>query len=260
MAEETIKKQTTKKTVTKKAVTKEAAVTAPVAAKSVKKSENMLTVAVYGPDGKVTGQVELPVEIFGAKVNKQLIAQAVRVYLANQREGSASTKSRGEVAGSTRKIYRQKGTGRARHGGIRAPIFVHGGIAHGPKPRDYSLKMPQKMRRAALYATLTLKAKSGAIKVVDGLDTIEPKTKVMAALLKQVAPESMGKRVLFVLADKQANLIRAARNIEGVTYDFTRQLHAYEVMNTHMIIFVKQALSAFPSTSVKAMADKKGEK
>lgn len=208
-------------------------------------AESALSVAVYDASGKANGTVSLPEAVFGAKVNKQLIAQAVRVYLANQREGAASTKTRGEVRGSTRKIYRQKGTGRARHGGVRAPIFVHGGIAHGPKPRDYSLKMPQKMRRAALYATLTLKAQQGAVKVVDGIDTIEPKTKVMATLLAQVAPEAKGKSILFVLGEKQDNVIRASRNIAGVTYDYARKLHAYEVMTNQTVVFMKNALSVF---------------
>jgi large subunit ribosomal protein L4 len=255
MAEEKVKKAKTTVKVEKKPVT-----ASPVTPKTAKTSEMGLTVDVYGVDGKVSGSIELPEVVFGAKVNKQLIAQAVRVYLANQREGSASTKSRGEVTGSSRKIYRQKGTGRARHGGIRAPIFVHGGIAHGPKPRDFSLKMPQKMRRAALYATLALKAKSGSVKVIDGLDTLEPKTKMMVTLLAQIAPEAKNKKVLFVLGDKQDNIIRAARNIEGLTYDYARQLHAYEVMNNQTVIFVKQALETFTAPSAAVSAGKKEDK
>ncbi len=253
MAEEKVKKVKTAEKAEKKVVS-----SSSVTPKAAKKSDMGLTVDVYGADGKVSGSIDLPETVFGAKINKQLIAQAVRVYLANQREGSASTKSRGEVTGSSRKIYRQKGTGRARHGGIRAPIFVHGGIAHGPKPRDFSLKMPQKMRRAALYATLALKAKSGAVKVIDGLDAFEPKTKMMVKLLAQIAPEAKDKKILFVLGDKQDNIIRAARNIEGLTYDYARQLHAYEVMNNQTVIFVKQALATFATLS--ASADKKEDK
>ena len=105
-----------------------------------------VSVNVVGIDGKISGKIALPGEIFGEKVNKALLAQAVRVYLANQRQGNASTKTRGEVEGSTRKIYRQKGTGRARHGSVRAPIFVKGGIVFGPKPRDFSLDMPKKKK------------------------------------------------------------------------------------------------------------------
>ncbi len=258
MAEEKKKVQPVKKVASTK---KEAAVKVvaevapkPVATKSVKKAVQGLQVEVFGIDGKVSGTVDLPEAAFGAKVNKLLIAQAVRVFLANQRAGSASTLSRGEVTGSTRKIYRQKGTGRARHGGIRAPIFVHGGIAHGPKPHSFELKMPQKMRRLALYAALTLKAKAGAIKVVDGLDTMKPKTKIMASLLTQINPEA--KSILFVLGDKQDNVIRATRNIEGVTYNFARQLYTYEVMNHQVLVIVKQALGVFAEVSESKKGDK----
>ncbi len=258
MAEEKKKVQPVKKAAStkKEAVVKVAVEVTekPVVAKTVKKVVQGLTVDVFGIDGKVTGTVDLPAAAFGAKINKVLIAQAVRVFLANQRAGSASTLSRGEVTGSTRKIYRQKGTGRARHGGIRAPIFVHGGIAHGPKPHSFEMKMPQKMRRLALYAALTLKAKGGAIKVVDGLDTMEPKTKVMAALLNQIGPEA--KSILFVLGDKQNNVIRATRNIEGVTYNFARQLHTYEVMNHQVMVIMKQALNVFSEVSDSKKGDK----
>jgi large subunit ribosomal protein L4 len=174
MAEKEIKaKKPAVKSAVKKKTTETVSAAAPVATKPVapvraaRKQAANLTVDMYDAAGKVTGSVSLPEEVFGAKINKRLIAQAVRIYLANQREGSASTKSRGEVQGSTRKIYRQKGTGRARHGGVRAPIFVHGGIAHGPKPRDFSLKMPQKMKRAALFATLSLKAQTNAVRVIE---------------------------------------------------------------------------------------------
>src|SRR5258708_4404168 len=166
---------------------------------SVKHTEDKksaITVSVYDTAGKEVETMSLPEEIFGAKINKVLMAQAVRVYLANQRQGNASTKTRGEVAGSTRKIYKQKGTGRARHGGIRAPIFVKGGIAHGPKPQDHSLAMPKKMKRVALFSALTAKLADGQIKVISGLETLEPKTKVMMQTLNN-----------FGLAEKKANIL-----------------------------------------------------
>src|SRR6185437_7247197 len=143
-----------KETASKSAVKAEVAVSVSQKEKS---KVAPVSVDVVGIDGKVTGKIALPGEIFGEKLNKALLAQAVRVYLANQRQGNASTKTRGEVDGSTRKIYRQKGTGRARHGSVRAPIFVHGGIAHGPKPRDFSLTMPQKMKQKALFSALSTK-------------------------------------------------------------------------------------------------------
>ncbi len=237
MAETKVKK-TTKKTVTEKA---EASVKA---VKPMKEAKGGLNIDVYNAAGALAGSVDLPEEIFGAKVNKQLIAQAVRVYLANQREGSASTLTRGQVRGSTRKIYRQKGTGRARHGGVRAPIFVHGGIAHGPKPKDFRLILPQKMRRAALFSTLSLKVGNGQVKVVDGLESMEPKTKNMVTLLGKLLPETKMKNILVVMDVKQDNVIRATRNVEGVTYEMARQLNAYEVMNTNAIVFTKKGIEA----------------
>lgn len=207
--------------------------------KTVKKKGN-LVVDVYDLTGKVVETVDLPAEIFGVKVNKRLIAQAIRVYLANQRAGSASTKTRGEVRGSTRKIYRQKGTGRARHGGVRAPIFVHGGVAHGPKPQDYSLKLPQKMKKAALNSILSAKMASGEIKVVTDFDKADGKTKQMAVLFKKINPS--GKKTLFVIDKKYENLVLAVRNIMNVTYEYVNHLHVYEIMQNHEIVLMKSAV------------------
>src|SRR3989344_6756187 len=145
-----------------------------------KKSGEGLTIPVYNLEGKEVKTLDVPKEIFSVKPNPKLLAQYVRVYLTNNRQGTASTKTRGEVRGSTRKIYRQKGTGRARHGAITAPIFVGGGVVFGPKPRDYSRKLPQKMKKAALFSALTAKRIDNAVKVIGNLDTIVPKTKEMA--------------------------------------------------------------------------------
>lgn len=211
-------------------------------------TQNALTADVLDVTGKVVESMTLPESVFGAKVNKSLIAQAVRVFLANQRAGSASTLTRGEVTGSTRKIYRQKGTGRARHGGVRAPIFVHGGVAHGPKPQDHSLKMPQKMKRAALLSTLALKAQNNQIKVITGLESIAPKTKSMVALLKSVKPATEKGRILVVMDAKHDSIVRATRNIEGVTYEISNQLHTYEVMHSATILFMKSAIETMAQT------------
>src|SRR5579885_383385 len=177
-----------RKSTTKKADVKTAAIEQKVA----KQDGVNLLIDVYGIDRKVSGKVSLPHVIFGEKVNKQLLAQAVRVYLANKRQGTVSTKTRGEVDGSTRKIYRQKGTGRARHGSVRAPIFVHGGVVHGPKPRDYSLNLPKKMRRKALFSALSAKLQDGQIKVVAGFEKLEPKTK---AFISAITPFQFDKKV-----------------------------------------------------------------
>src|SRR3972149_7539732 len=116
-----------------------------------KEIKNKLETAVYNPDGKVMKKVTLPADVFDVEVKTELLNMAVRIYQANQRLGTHKAKTRGQVTGSTRKIYKQKGTGRARHGDIKAPIFIGGGIAHGPKPRDFSLNLPKRMKRLALF-------------------------------------------------------------------------------------------------------------
>lgn len=201
-----------------------------------------LTVDVYDIKGKVVDKVQLPNEFFGAKINNQLMAQAVRVYLANQRRGTVSTKTRGEVKGSTRKIYRQKGTGRARMGSIRSPIRVHGGLAHGPKPRDYSLKLPQKMKQASLVSALSGKLKAGEVKVVKGLEKISPKTKVAASVLENLGFNTKQKSVLLVLPQKLENIKRASKNIKGVDILLANQLNTYEVLRSKSLLFTKQAV------------------
>ena len=189
----------------------------PRTKKIEKTVELTITAEVLDLTGKVTEKISLSKEIFGAKINKVLIAQAVKVYLANQRQGTASTKTRGEVEGSTRKIYRQKGTGRARHGSIRAPIFVHGGVVFGPRPHDYSLKLPQKMKRNALFSALSAKFNDGEIKILQDLEKLEPKTKKFAEVIKNLGLENKKKKILLITAAETENLKRAAQNIEGVT-------------------------------------------
>ncbi len=212
------------------------------------KKQLPLKVDILDIKGNVVDSLALPEEIFAAKVNKTLMAQAVRVYLANQRLGTLSTKSRGEVVGSTRKIYRQKGTGRARHGGIRAPIFVGGGVAHGPKPRDFGLSLPQKMKRAALFSALTLQRLEGNIKVIAGLENLEPKTKAFAQVLKNLSVVNKKKKILLVLPEKLENIQKAARNIEGVKYILANQLNTYDVLNAGTLLFMKDAISKIQET------------
>lgn len=199
---------------------------------------------VYDVNGKAVGTVELPKEIFGAKINNQLMAQAVRVYLANQRRGTASTKTRGEVAGSTRKIYRQKGTGRARHGSIRAPIFVHGGVVFGPKPRDYSLKLSKKMRKVALFSALSAKVKDGGIKVVSGLEKITPKTKFMTLVLQKLGLLNKNEKILLVLPKKLEEIQRAARNIQNVEIIYAYQLNTYDILRNKTLFLLKDSIAA----------------
>lgn len=195
-----------------------------------------LSVPVVGVDGKKAGTVSLPETLFAAKINKPLMAQAVRVYLANQRKGTARTKTRGEVQGSTRKIYRQKGTGRARHGAIRAPIFVGGGIVFGPKPRDYHLDLPKKMKRAAIASALTSARAEGKVTIIAGLADLEPKTKYMVKAL------GASGSILLVVPKEADTVVRIARNIDGVDIERMQNLHCYSVLTHQKIIFMKEAL------------------
>lgn len=242
-------KKATVKKVTKKAVKKEAAT--PVV-KTERKSS--VKAEVFDMTGKVIESMLLPGNVFGVKVNKKLMAQAIRVYQVNQRSGSANTKTRGEVTGSTRKIYRQKGTGRARHGGVRAPIFVKGGVAHGPKAHDFSLSMPQKMRTKALFSALSAKTKDNELKVLSGLDGIEPKTKHFAAFLKGAALTNK-KSILLVLPEKKENVTKAVRNIDGLTYLYATQLNTYEVLRNQLVLVTKDALGTLESHFAKEKAN-----
>ena len=158
----------TTKVVAKKTAVKKEATVKVVNSQNAEVKAGSLKVTVVGIDGASKGSMTLPEAVFGAKPNKALIAQAVRVYLANQRQGNAATKTRGEVIGTTKKIYRQKGTGRARHGAAKAPIFVGGGVAHGPHPHDFSMEFPKKMKQKALISALSEKTQAGSIKVVEG--------------------------------------------------------------------------------------------
>lgn len=237
--------KTTKVTKTTKAVVKKTVAKPKAEAKDAVIKAGGLMVEAYSVSGKTTEKISLPKEIFGGKINKTLMAQAVRVYLANQRQGNASTKTRGEVDGSTRKIYRQKGTGRARHGGIRAPIFVGGGIAMGPKPHDFSMSMPKKMRKAALISALSSKFKDGEIKVLSGLDKIEPKTKIMAKLISTISENKKGKTLLITSGSQKdglESLFRAARNIKNLDILSANLINTYEVLDNKQIFLMKQAI------------------
>lgn len=248
----------TKKTVSKKAakapakkaagtalktkVEKTVSVAAPKKVKAVKVARKVdgLNAQVFGTDGKEVGTLSLPSEVFGVKINTQLMSQFVRVYLANQRAGGANTKTRGEVEGSTRKIYKQKGTGRARHGNIRAHIFVGGGVAFGPVTHDFSLTMPTKMKRKALASALTSQLKEGAITIVEGLEKLELKTKAIASSLKALGVEG---RSLIVLSANASGVSRIARNIEGISIVPATSLNTYDVLTHKHIVIMKDAVA-----------------
>lgn len=233
--------------VVKKSISKKEVKTNPV-----KKAKNSkLSLDIYSIEGNVEKSVELPKEIFDFRSNPKLLAQYIRVYRANQRQGNASTKTRGEVTGSTRKIYRQKGTGRARHGSIKAPIFVGGGVVGGPKPRDYSLKINKKQRTQALFSSLTLKQKDNAIfGFTYEAKSFPPKTKLVVKFLKKLGNKS--KNILFVLPKiEKNNFILATRNIKDVTMIDGMSLNAYEILKAQTILINDEALDVLKKQFIK---------
>jgi len=199
---------------------------------------------LYNTSGKVTGKVNLPVKLFGAKENPVLMAQAVHVYLSRQRRASAKAKTRGEVNFSTRKISRQKGTGRARHGAKSAPIFVGGGVAHGPRGVVRQLVLPQKMRRAALASALSSKYQKKQIIVVEGLEKKQGKTKDMARILDSLSALTDKKKgkILLVLPEKREFILRVSRNIPGVKVVLGPLLNTYEVLSRDKIILTEESI------------------
>ena len=216
-----------KKEITKKSIIK------PVAKKLAG-----LSVPVYSLAGKEMGSCVLPKELFGAEVNKKLLAQAVRVYMTNQKNLTASTKTRGEVRGSTRKVYKQKGTGGARHGAIRAPIYVGGGIVFGPRPRKVRLALPRSMKKAALASALSAKMVDQGVLGLEGIGKATGKTKEIVKLLGKLNIKS----TLIVTAGKTDNIIRAVRNIMGVDVLPANQINAYEVLRHNKLIITKETI------------------
>src|SRR4030066_836605 len=172
-----------------------------------------MQVQVYNLKGKATKQLEINDDVFAVPFNEAVVHQALLRQLANRRRGTADTKRRGEVTGSTRKLFAQKHTGRARRGDIRSPILVGGGVAFGPHPRSYRQAMPRKMRRLALRCVLSAKAGSGELKIVDKLELDSPKTK---AVLDMLIALGISDSAIIATAEAEANLIKSARNLMGV--------------------------------------------
>ena len=197
---------------------------------------------LYDGSGKNTGTVALPDAIFGREVNAHLLWEAVRNYQANQRSGSASTKDRSLVAGSTAKLFRQKGTGRARAGSLKSPLRYGGGTAFGPKPRDFSYRMPKKARRAALLSALSDRAAEGAILIVDGFAPDQPKTKSFKKLLGGLGINEGKERVLLVLDEYDVDICKSARNLRDLDFLVGRELNAYQVIWADKLIMTAPAL------------------
>jgi large subunit ribosomal protein L4 len=200
----------------------------------------MPKVALYDITGSQIGDVELSDDIFGVKVNTHVMYEAVKNYLANQRQGTQSAKTRGEVRGGGRKPWRQKGTGRARQGSIRSPQWIGGGVVFAPKPRDYSYKLPKKIKRLALKSALSSKVRDNEIIVVDSLVLDKPKTKDMVKILSNL---KAGKKTLVVMPERDENVILASRNIPGVKTAFVNTINVYDILNCDSFLITKDAVN-----------------
>ena len=211
-----------------------------------------LKLDVHTADGGTNGQVELPADIFDREASIVLMHQVVNAQLAAKRQGTHSTKTRGEVSGGGRKPFRQKGTGRARQGSIRAPHFTGGGISHGPKPRDYSQRTPKKMKAAALRGALTDRARHSRIHVVEELVPGQnPSTKAARAFIERLTDR---KSVLLVLGREDKTAWKSARNLPDVHILVADQLNTYDVLKSDDVVFSVEALTSFINHASKKAA------
>lgn len=211
-----------------------------------------LKLDVHTADGGTNGQVELPADIFDREASIALMHQVVNAQLAAKRQGTHSTKTRGEVSGGGRKPFRQKGTGRARQGSIRAPHFTGGGISHGPKPRDYSQRTPKKMKAAALRGALTDRARHSRIHVVEELVPGQnPSTKAARAFIERLTDR---KSVLLVLGCEDKTAWKSARNLPDVHILVADQLNTYDVLKSDDVVFSVEALTSFINHASKKAA------
>ena len=201
----------------------------------------MPKVKVYNLAREESGELELSDTVFGAEVNEGLLYDIVKAQLASRRKGSASTKGRAEVAGSSQKMYRQKGTGRARHGAIRAQQFVGGGSAHGPRPRSYAYRPPRKMRMGALRSALSLKLNEGNLTIVDDFQLQEIKTKGLAKVLDTL---QVSKGSLIVDANGNDNLRLSARNLPNHQYLPPEGVNTYDLLRHEHLVLTKDAAAA----------------
>jgi large subunit ribosomal protein L4 len=196
----------------------------------------------YGSDGREAGTVDLPAAIFEAPVNQHLIWESVKSYLGNQRQGTASAKNRAAVSGGGKKPWKQKGTGRARSGSNTSPLWPGGGVAFGPRPRDYTTRMNQKARRNALLGALSVRAREGQVLMIDPPALDRPKTKAMADLLKTAGLE--GKKVLWVFDKPGETLLKSSRNLDRVATTDGGTLNTYELMNCECLVLTEGGLKS----------------
>lgn len=194
---------------------------------------------VFSADGERIGEMSLPESIFGREVNKALVRAAVLAHLAAARVGTVGVKTRSEVSGGGRKPWRQKGTGRARQGSIRSPLWRHGGVVFGPVARDYSWRLTKKMKRNALLSALSDKAQNNRVFVISDLKIETPKTKRMYELLKKIGAE---KSALVVTAQRDPNVILSCRNIPGVKVVTAQELNTYDTMAKKYVLLTDDAV------------------
>ena len=193
----------------------------------------MPKIDVYNMQGKKVSDVELRAEVFGIEPNENIVHSVLVNYLANQRQGTQSTKTRAEVRGGGRKPWRQKGTGRARQGSIRAPQWIKGGIALGPKPRSYSYRINKKEKQLAIKSLLSAKVLDNELTVVDKLEVKEPKTSVMVKALTDLKVEG---KTLIILADKNENVVLSSRNIKGVKTISLNTINVFDLLNCNKLV------------------------
>lgn len=200
----------------------------------------MPNVAVYDIANNQVGELELNENVFGVEVNEGLVHQAVIMQLASRRQGTHATKTRGLVRGGGRKPWKQKGTGRARSGSTRSPIWVGGGVVFGPTPRSHSFTMPRKQRRLAIKCALSSKVENGELVVLDSIDFEQPKTK---SVVKMLADFSVDKKALIITADTNDNVERSSRNIPGVKAISSGGLNVYDILNHNKLFITKDAVT-----------------
>ncbi len=199
----------------------------------------MAKVTMLNMAGDNVGELELNDAVFGIEVNEFAVHEVIKNYLANQRQGTQSAKTRGEVRGGGRKPFRQKGTGRGRQGSLTSPSHIGGGVVFAPKPRDYSYTVPKKVKRLALKSALTSKVNDNEIIVLDSLSFEAPKTKEMKKVLENV---KAAEKVLIVLAEKDENVIRSASNLPKVTTTLVSALNTYDILNATSFVITQDAV------------------
>jgi len=198
---------------------------------------------VINVSGQKVSEIELNANVFGIEPNVPVMHEVVKNYLANQRQGTQSAKTRAEVSGGGRKPFRQKGTGNARQGSITAPHYIGGGVVFAPKPRSYRYSLPKKVKRLALMSAFSAKVLENEMIVLDELTLAAPKTKDMVSILNNI--KVTGKKVLIVTGDVEQNVIKATSNLEGIKTTFVGEINVYDILNHDYFVVTKSAVEKF---------------